>query len=371
VKGIRLARSIRAVALLIASLGCSLALAETGLRIGTGAEFLLAPFPNVEWMALDPVLGWRNRPHVERSAPDPVIRFVGADLRMDARGLQRTPVETDGPARLRILCLGDSGTFGVWWKRVRGEEPPVLHGVEGYPRSLARALASRGHRKIEIINAGVIGYTSSHGLRQLTTLLRDVRPDITLVRFGYNDHAHAWNPALRVPEPEAAWARWLFARTSHWQLVRLALASYQRAPIHPEPRSLPWVSPERFASNLRRLHEVLRDRGSETLFLDYPLRPQSWGRFPDDVIYAKMTGAKDVDTLYRNHDRYQSILAEVAREEDLNWLQTASALTQRKDRFFGANDPVHLNGAGAEALAEQVADAIEARGWIGPDPGLP
>jgi lysophospholipase L1-like esterase len=363
VKGIRLARTVRAAAAVLASLGLALGLAEATLRIGTGAEFLLRPFPNVEWMALDPVLGWRNRPDVHRSAPDPGLRFAGADLDTDARGLQRTPAGSTGRTRIQILCLGDSGTFGIWWKRVPDDTVPALHGIAGYPHALDRALRSRGHDDVEIINAGVIGYTSAHGLRQLTTLLHDARPDITLVRFGYNDHARAWDPALRVPEPASPFARWLLTNASRWQVARLALAGYQRAPLHPAPDSVPWVSPEQFASNLRRLAEVLRERGSQVLFLDYPLRPRSWGRFPEDSIHAALTGAEDVDALYRNHAEYQSILSDVAARDGLHRLETRAALTRREDRFFEDSDLVHPNDRGANALAELIATELEARGW--------
>jgi len=85
---------------------------------------------------------------------------------------------------LRLVCLGDSSTFGM--------------GVEGYlvyssllEKEMKNCLPNRN---IEVINAGVIGYTGFQGLQVFKNKILDYSPDIVILCFGaINEHFPA-NP---------------------------------------------------------------------------------------------------------------------------------------------------------------------------------
>jgi lysophospholipase L1-like esterase len=82
------------------------------------------------------------------------------------------------PGTTRIVCVGDSMTFGWGVER-----------EDTYPRLLAKALAARyPERSIEVLNLGVPGLT----VTQITELTRrDIlrfEPDIAIVAFGMNDY---------------------------------------------------------------------------------------------------------------------------------------------------------------------------------------
>lgn len=76
------------------------------------------------------------------------------------------------PEVLRIMTLGDSCTFGII------EEM-------SYPRVLEKELNKKGY-KVEVINAGVEGYTTKNVLRRLNYFL-EFRPDIVTIYLGWHD----------------------------------------------------------------------------------------------------------------------------------------------------------------------------------------
>lgn len=81
---------------------------------------------------------------------------------------------------LRIVCMGDSCTLG--WG---------VHDDETYCHLLQELLQRRFKKNIETINAGVLGYASSQGLHQLQTRILDLKPDLIIVSYNWNDHSAA------------------------------------------------------------------------------------------------------------------------------------------------------------------------------------
>ena len=119
----------------------------------------------------------------------------------------------------------------------------------------------------------MVGYTSSHGLRQLILQILPLEPDVVTFRFGVNDQYDAWAPSRRANEPAAGWRRRLLYALHDWKVFRVGLAVYQRMGEHPEPESVVWVTPDRFRHNVERFADVARDRGVRLIFMDFPIGP--------------------------------------------------------------------------------------------------
>jgi lysophospholipase L1-like esterase len=81
------------------------------------------------------------------------------------------------PNSLRIICIGDSITFGYG-----------LENKYSYPRLLEDNLSQKlPFTKVEVINAGVPGYSSRQGIVWFDQELGNYNPDIIIVQFGFND----------------------------------------------------------------------------------------------------------------------------------------------------------------------------------------
>lgn len=98
-------------------------------------------------------------------------------LAINEAGLRGDP-PTESAGVYRVLCLGDSITFG-----------DKLDQSETYPAALGRLLRERWPGKpVEVVNAGVPGYSSLQGLK-LWRRLESTEPAVVIVAFGFND---AW-----------------------------------------------------------------------------------------------------------------------------------------------------------------------------------
>jgi len=81
------------------------------------------------------------------------------------------------PGTIRIACLGDSWTFGM-----------NVDQDKTYPSRLVASLhETRPGSRVEVLNFGVLGYSSFQGLQLLKARVLDLKPDILAIGFGMND----------------------------------------------------------------------------------------------------------------------------------------------------------------------------------------
>jgi len=326
---------------------------ELVLRVTTPDDFLEEPYRM--WMVRDPFAGWRNQPG-----------FVSESFRINSLGFRGEEIEADKPpGTIRIVCLGDSGTFGLWHaESAEGPDRIETRFDTHYPGELARALAADGH-PVEVVNAGVVAYTSSHGLRLFISRVLDLAPDIVTVRFLWNDHEPAFEPALSAEDPESTLGQRALEALRGWRLLRLALRAEQGIGfLHEAPEGGRWVDLERYASNLRRFAEISRRHGIRLLFIDYPLRPLAWGVFESDAARVEEGHYESVEEIHIVHERYHAVLRQVAAEEGVPLVESAPSLRQRPPPSFTTVDIVHPNATGARVLGRRIAETIEEQGWL-------
>src|ERR1700752_1548688 len=97
----------------------------------------------------------------------------------------------------RVLCLGDSNTYGIYLKE----------RAEAYPQQLESQWNALSHAaRIEVLNFGYPGTNSSRLLRDLPRMLETLRTNLVLVLVGAND---CWTVPVPVAGPRALWGRLL------------------------------------------------------------------------------------------------------------------------------------------------------------------
>jgi len=115
----------------------------------------------------------------------------------------------------RVLCLGDSVTYGIWLDD-RGQS---------FPAQLERLWNASGDRRpIEVFNLGYPGTNSSQTRRDLPRMLSTFQPDAVVVMVGAND---AWTVPVEIGEPPALRAPVEFLRR-HSRLYQLVVAIERR-----------------------------------------------------------------------------------------------------------------------------------------------
>ncbi len=131
------------------------------------------------FMQEDPYLLWSPRPGAETRMTD---RDAGrtVTITINAVGLRDEPYPAEkAPGTFRILCLGDSSTFGY-----------QVNLGETYHAVLEAALAADPDLapwRFEVISAGVTGYTSTQMLEYYRLRGRALRSDLVTVMAGAND----------------------------------------------------------------------------------------------------------------------------------------------------------------------------------------
>lgn len=184
----------------------------------------------------DPVLLWRPAPR----APYNAHRLKGPE-----------PADPKPPDVFRVLACGDSNTDGP--------------DAGGWTERLQDALAARrgaGDPRPEVLNAGVVGYSSHQGLKRFEAQAARYEPDVVLVSFGWNDAAPSAGPPDRLYQPPPLAGLLRLANRYRAFLV----ASYAVGPQEPPPAAAetvrPRVSLDEYADNLERFIALARLTGA-------------------------------------------------------------------------------------------------------------
>jgi lysophospholipase L1-like esterase len=132
----------------------------------------------------DPMLFWRVAPNLRK------IIWDFTPLSTNAQGL-RYPraVGAKGRDTFRVACFGDSVTFGYRVPVVWPERPEVYNAAHQPFSQLLEASLRQANpgRDIEVLPFAVPGYSSHQGLAWLRRDIEDVKPDVVVACYGWND----------------------------------------------------------------------------------------------------------------------------------------------------------------------------------------
>jgi len=312
--------------------------------------------PGWDWLIFDPIQGWKNQANY--------TKFGFSINRHGLRGKELTVDKAEG--KTKIFCLGDSRTFGTFLDLGK------IRYDNDYPAILQQLLLNQPETKnVQVFNAGVIGYSSSHGLQQLKSQILDFSPDILIVSFGFNDYILSWNPALRTREPKNDITRIIFNNLRNFRTFQLLTWTYQNIDaLHPKPFEVRWVDIEEYTYNLNRFLQVSRKNGIKLLFLAQGLRNIKQGdSLPafgkSDNNFYELLGLKDLKELHRIHSNYQNVLHSVAEKNKIPIVDAEKDfLTDGENKLFSPYDAVHFNVNGAHKISNLLYNKLLELGWF-------
>ena len=126
------------------------------------AAGLMRPDPKLFW-------GWQ---------PGRKIKYEGAQVSINSLGLRGAEVPAKVADEFRILCIGESTTFGVG-----------VNDDETYAALLPALLQPQiPDKKVVSINAGVSAYSSFQGLKYLEVRGLQLKPDMVIIYHELNDY---------------------------------------------------------------------------------------------------------------------------------------------------------------------------------------
>lgn len=297
----------------------------------------------------DPVLFWRLRPNVERAIWDFTV------VSTNAQGLRHDrPIESRKPrGRFRIVCVGDSVTFGFRVPLVFPDAPDQYDRTDGpYPLRLERLLrAEFPDRDIEVIALAVPGYSSFQGRILLEDTIDWLEPDVVVICFGFNDVAHKHFPdhvtmargfvptALRTLMSSSQ----ALLHTWRWWTTRPG-----PTPVLPEPG--PRVALADYLTNVTAMADLAVERGAKVLvvgavYRDRKTNPPEATRMS---LYRANLGAA-----------MASVAIPYLRIDEL----TEDSATDNVPLF---GEHVHPSSIGHQLMAERLRDALRDGGMLAP-----
>ena len=221
----------------------------------------------------DPLLLWRLKPNLDHVVWDFTVLSTNAQhLRADG------PLKPKQAGAVRIVCLGDSVTFGyrvptVWPDRPNDYDRAALP----YPMLLEKELrAANPNKQIEVVTMAVPGYTSHQGLAWLRRDIDRLKPDLLTISFGWNDASLsdvADREAIKT-NWTAVTVRWLvdhsqgFAHATHWLRGRQSPAAKV---YRPGSR----VSEQDYLNNMMAMAQLGSQKHIPVIILAAPYRDRS------------------------------------------------------------------------------------------------
>jgi len=286
-------------------------------------------------------LFWRFRKDITTESKE----FSYLRYHIDKDGFRGDEVIEPKPD-LRILALGNSCTFG--WG--------VQHNLI-FTERLEKILSTQMPGKtVEIINAGVPGYSSYQGLKYYTEDLTKYDADIVLIMFGWNDQ---WTAGSNISDADQQlppqWVlslRNIMTRTRLYQLMRKILLSLSE----PESKAEVYhsggvhrVSTEEFNSNLKQIVKDVRENGSIPILMVPPIASL-------DNYFAPGT----VSEIHSRHANYQREVILVGQYTRTPVVDLQSAFDKYSNLFDDvASDAIHFNALGHATAAEAIAPTID------------
>ena len=182
------------------------------------------------------------------------------------------------PAGLfRVVALGDSSTFGV----CVGDDETFCAQAERLLNADARA-----GRRVEVINAGVIGYNTMQGLRTLQRVILPLQPDCVVVSFAVNDSAEGGQlrnylgrhrPELETLPPAVVSVRnllWNHSAVCRWLLRDFFAGQAYLDRVREAGVKAGWKpgSSEDYRRNLEEIVRIARAHGIAVVFMPMPVR---------------------------------------------------------------------------------------------------
>lgn len=303
---------------------------------------------------------WKLRPGVVISEPRSIL-FQGRvanslGYRNDDFALARPEGTT------RIVCFGDSSTFGIGTPR--GKTWPAqleasLNADSDFLRSQLPMVSPL--TRVEVVNAGVPGYTSYQILRKMRRELERLDPDAVLLTCANNDFWR-WDNRTDAEQATRLAGSTLQLTLQHSRAVQLAGDWYGRFIqktrqrdadadwarkasqnyFEPEESWTPRVRLDEFEANLQRMAVLCEEQKVPLIFVIWPDQLQAAGKWSVRIAY---------------HD----VMFKVASERGVLVADVATFFRQRpwSVHCYIPNDIVHVNAEGNRIAAECARDALE------------
>jgi len=288
---------------------------------------------------------WRSRCGKSRHNPD---GFRGRPIQAEKSG-----------GKVRIVCMGESSTYCTG----------IIKDEDTYPARLEHHLQLAGI-SVEIINAGVGGYTSLENLMRYHFKIRCLQPDLVVYYFTHNDVHPRRFPALSLDYREYSQS-WFEPHNAGlglgWLGRRIALSKgdigkivrrYSEYSGRRHAANVEANPPLAFRQNILALARMAHADGVQVLialpnYHSAEEAAQGWQEVKNPAWRAVW--------------EHRTLVVKMAKAEGFNWFDFSSRIPYPKnDKEFPSEfylDGVHFNESGADLAGRMLAEELLKQEW--------
>jgi len=291
-----------------------------------------------------------------RFKPSSSGEFFDSRIEINSLGFRDREFDVEKGDSFRIVALGESTTMGL---TLRKDERP-------WPKVLEELILDELHpqRPVEVINAGVAGYSLWESLIHLKKDVLPLKPDMIISYHGYNgfhflddtmdpDEQFDMNadPPRLIERPSRLLQQAEY-RLKQFQFKR----RYFRRDLSEElfERRKDQLRGSNYENLHRELISIAEANGIKLVLLTFNMAANR--ESPVDIVNFYRGGFPDVQYRIQANRLQTCLLEELHGEHENNLLiDTARGLDGRHEHFF---DLVHLTQAGKDKLAENIFKGI-------------
>lgn len=292
---------------------------------------------DTEYIIEDFLLMWRLKP-----------KYDDGVIKINCRGFRDKEYKIrKGKNIFRILCLGDSSTFG--------HNVPLPKTYHALLEDKLNEESKSEKKKFEVINAGVPGYTSAQGLNFYKYKGFTYNPNIVLFYFGLNDSIKRFYlDDKRIMQNKLPFVIKLMLnnyliRLSSYRLFRKFVATTLDTVRKGKKENIPRVSLDDFKNNIIELNQLCKKRHSLLVLISPPFCKEkglNWERGESVILYRKN-------------------LEDLAMQQKIPLIQIRE-MTEKSDSATGLFfiDPVHPNILGHKIIMQKIYNFMVATSII-------
>lgn len=279
--------------------------------------------------------------------------FAGKEYRINSYGLrgEEIPPKSD---KIRIIAIGNSCTFG-WGVQYNDTYIKQLEAMINHDDRLPQ---------VEIINAGIPGYTSLQGKRFFSSDITRLKPDVVLIMFSWNDQ---WAAAGNIPDKEQKPPpeyiidiQNLFARLKTYRLIKKLILSTIEEPLEArliKENPVYRVNTDDFYDNLDAIVQSCKRERVIPILLTSPIPSLEkyyppWMRSPRHKYH--FSPMHQYHALYNNRTRL------LAQDSETALVDIALQFDKHDNLYNDAvKDPIHFNVEGHKVAAKAIYDLLK------------
>jgi len=211
---------------------------------------------------------------------------------INSHGFRGDEFKLDKPEnKLRIICAGDSSTFGF-----------NVNNNDTYPKQLEMILEKETTEKnAEVINAGILAFNSLGGVLYLEKKLRKLDPDILVFSYGFNDSFFRTRPLKKNSLISKVTGTLLEKGLFKLAIYRILDESFRKFNSKKVSQDLdPNVRPDEFIENLEKVCKLCREDGIHLVFMPISVNI-SYGKIMKEIAERFEVGHIDVEKTLEEH----------------------------------------------------------------------